>query len=197
MSVGWTAGLLQLTAQPAQPVLQQRDGVAALWGGHRGVGGIGRIEQLHQGRRQLFSGPPLGLAFERVPLSVVDGEQSMQGFGRFSAAIGPLLTCRHWTQARLEGHPGAMQQRPRSPHTPIRWLHQLATLMAQVSRAERISSADESLQARRLRQRMALAQRLLDPLPAPLRPTTWQETSLWTALRWGGLGLVLALWLKR
>jgi len=63
-----------------------------------------------------------------------------------------------------------MQQRPRSPHTPIRWLHQLANLMAQVSRAERIASGDESLQARRLRQRMALAQRLLDPLPAPLRP---------------------------
>ncbi len=90
-----------------------------------------------------------------------------------------------------------MQQRPRSPHSPIRWLHQLARLMAQVSRAERISSSDDSLQARRLRQRMALVQRLLDPMPAPLRPTTWQETSLWTALRWGGLGLVLALWLRR
>jgi hypothetical protein len=59
-----------------------------------------------------------------------------------------------------------MQQRPRSPHSPIRWLHQLARLMAQVSRAERISSSDDSLQARRLRQRMALAQRLLDPMPA-------------------------------
>ena len=90
-----------------------------------------------------------------------------------------------------------MQQRPRSPHTPIRWLHQLATLMAQVSRAERIKPADDSLQARRLRQRMSLAQRLLDPLPVSLRPNHWSETVLWSGLRWGGLGLIVALWLKR
>lgn len=69
--------------------------------------------------------------------------------------------------------------------------------MAQVSRAERLSAGDESLQARRLRQRMALAQRLLDPLPKPLQPRGWREQSLWTALRWGGAGLLLALWLHR
>ncbi|MFM2080769.1 MAG: hypothetical protein RLZZ219_1451 [Cyanobacteriota bacterium] len=69
--------------------------------------------------------------------------------------------------------------------------------MAQVARAERLASADDGLQARRLRQRMALAQRLLDPLPAPLQPRQWQERTLWTFLRWGGVGLVLALWLRR
>ena len=69
--------------------------------------------------------------------------------------------------------------------------------MAQVSRAERLPSADDSLQARRLRQRMALAQRVLDPLPQLLRTGTWHDTALWSALRWGGLGLLLALWLKR
>jgi len=90
-----------------------------------------------------------------------------------------------------------MQQRPRSPHSPIRWLHQLGGLMAQVARAERLQPRDDSLQARRLRQRMALAQRLLDPLPAPLRATPWGERWLWQALRWGGLGLALALWLRR
>ncbi|MFM7311743.1 MAG: hypothetical protein ACKO0M_01005 [Cyanobium sp.] len=90
-----------------------------------------------------------------------------------------------------------MQQRPRSPYTPIRWLHQLAALMAQVARAERLSSSDDSLQARRLRQRMALAQRLLDPLPGALQPRGWQDQWLWTALRWGGGGLLLALWLRR
>jgi hypothetical protein len=90
-----------------------------------------------------------------------------------------------------------MQQRPRSPHTPIRWLHQLANLMAQVSRAERLGPGDDSLQARRLRQRMALAQRVLDPMPAPLRPSNWLETSFWTGLRWGGVGMLLALWLRR
>jgi hypothetical protein len=90
-----------------------------------------------------------------------------------------------------------MQQRPRSPFQPIRWLHQLAGLMAQISRAERLQPADQSLQARRLRQRMALAQRVLDPLPQPLRSQGWGEQVLWTALRWGGLGMALALWLKR
>lgn len=90
-----------------------------------------------------------------------------------------------------------MQQRPRSPHPPIRWLHQLGGLLAQVARAERLQPRDDSLQARRLRQRMALAQRLLDPLPAPLRATPWGERWLWQVLRWGGLGLALALWLRR
>ena len=90
-----------------------------------------------------------------------------------------------------------MQHHSRSPHTPIRWLHQLGNMMAQVSRAERLPNADDSLQARRLRQRMALAQRVLDPLPQPLRTGTWHDTALWSALRWGGLGLLLALWLKR
>ena len=90
-----------------------------------------------------------------------------------------------------------MQQPTRSPHRPIRWLHQLAGLMAQVSQAERLRDGDNSLRARRLRQRMALAQRLFDPLPAPLRPGRWQEEVLWKALRWGGAGLILAVLLKR
>ena len=64
-------------------------------------------------------------------------------------------------------------------------------------RAVRLAAGDESLQARRLRQRMTLAQRLLDPLPRPLQPRGWQEQSLWTALRWGGAGLLIALWLHR
>jgi len=69
--------------------------------------------------------------------------------------------------------------------------------MAQVARAQRLKGRDESLQARRLRQRMALAQRLLDPLPAPLQSTLWAERWLWTALRWGGPALLLGLWLRR
>lgn len=88
-----------------------------------------------------------------------------------------------------------MQQRQRSPQTPIRWLHQLGRLMAQVSRAERLSPADESLPARRLRQRLALAQRLLDPLPRPLQPRSWMESVVWNALRWGGPAMALTLWL--
>ena len=69
--------------------------------------------------------------------------------------------------------------------------------MAQISRAERLQPADQSLQARRLRQRMALAQRVLDPLPRPLMAQGWPEQLLWTALRWSGPAMALALWLKR
>ena len=69
--------------------------------------------------------------------------------------------------------------------------------MAQVSRAERLQPRDDSLQARRLRQRMALAQRLLDPLPSPLRASGLADRALWQGLRWGGLGMVLSLWLRR
>ena len=84
-----------------------------------------------------------------------------------------------------------------SPAQPSRWLHQLAGLLAQVSRAERLGEGDSSLANRRLRQRMLLAQRLFDPLPKPLRAQRWQEEVVWTALRWGGPALVLALWLQR
>ena len=90
-----------------------------------------------------------------------------------------------------------MQQRPRSPYQPIRWLHQLANLLATVSAAERLDASDESLQARRLRQRLAAAQRLLDPLPRPLQATLWSERVVWQFLRWGGAGALLAILLKR
>jgi hypothetical protein len=146
-----------------------------------------------------------------MPLAFINAQLAVQGAGQVLGLFGPgsgaaagiALAAAikaagwHWTEAAAPGHPGAMQQRPRSPYTPIRWLHQLAGLMAQVARAERLSSNDDSLQARRLRQRMALAQRLLDPLPSPLQPRGWQEQWLWTALRWGGAGLLLALWLHR
>lgn len=189
----------------------QLSGLTALRARLGGAGGVGRIHQDHQRGSQLFSGAALRLSLERMPLALIDPQLPVQGAGKLLGLLRPVPGAAgvvvpaaaikaagwHWTDAAAPGHPGAMQQRPRSPYTPIRWLHQLAGLMAQVARAERLSSADDSLQARRLRQRMALAQRLLDPLPAPLQPRGWQEQWLWTALRWGGVGLVLALWLHR
>ena len=74
MTVAGTARILQFPAQPAQPVLQQRNGLLPLCGGHGGVGRIGGIQQLHQGGRQLFGGAPLRLALECMPLAIVDGE---------------------------------------------------------------------------------------------------------------------------
>jgi len=196
----------QVSLQPAQGMLHQGRRFAALRPGTGGSGWIGRIKQQHQGCRQLFCRPSLGLGFEGMPLTLSDAQLPMQCPRSLLALCGPLPQAGrvvrigvgvHWTDVSTPRHPDAMQQRPRSPHTPIRWLHQLAGLMAQVTRAERLTTTDDSLQARRLRQRMALAQRLLDPLPASLQPRGWQEQSLWTALRWGGAGLLLALWLHR
>ena len=90
-----------------------------------------------------------------------------------------------------------MAQIRRSPAQPLRWLHQLAGLLAEVSRAERLGEGDSSLASRRLRQRMLLGQRLFDPLPRPLCTSRWPEEVVWTALRWGGPALVLALVLRR
>jgi hypothetical protein len=49
---------------------------------------------------------------------------------------------------------------------------------------------------RRRRQKLELAQRLLDPLPTALLPSSRHGERFWSALRWGGLGLLLA-WLLR
>lgn len=50
---------------------------------------------------------------------------------------------------------------------------------------------------RRRRQRLAMAQRLLDPLPAALRPVDQGAEWFWRGMRWGGAGLILAWWLQR
>jgi hypothetical protein len=198
-----------LTPQPAQGVLRQLDRLLPLRSGHAASGRIAGIEQVNQGCCQLLGGPSLRLPLDRVPVAFADAQAIVEGPGRLLRAGGPVppaaaiaggITDRwglHWTDAAAPSHPDAMQQRPRSPHPPIRWLHQLAALMAQVARAERLSAVDDGLQARRIRQRMALAQRLLDPLPGPLQPSGWQERSLWTFLRWGGAALLLSLWLRR
>jgi len=183
-------------------MFHQGNGLLPLWSAAPNGGSIGLVEQLYQGGGQLLGPAALGLALESVPVTVTDHQLAMQGFGGLAAAFGPAVwgghgRRQHWTQDRGSVHPDGMQQQPRSPFQPIRWLHQLAGLMAQVSQAERLKASDDSLRARRLRQRMALAQRVLDPLPQPLQSEAWAEQVVWTGLRWGGLGLLLAVWLKR
>jgi len=200
------AGITPLPLQPAEGMLHKGGCLLPLWPRAGSTRCIGRIEQLNESGSQLLRSPPLGLTLQSMPVTVADAKPPVQlprglltprrPVTRAGGFVG-VAGGGHWTDVSAPRHPDAMQQRPRSPRTPIRWLHQLAGLMAQVSRAERLTAGDESLQARRLRQRMALAQRLLDPLPKPLQPRGWREQSLWTALRWGGAGLLLALWLHR
>lgn len=183
-------------------MFHQGDGLLPLRGVAPNGGSIALVKQLHQGSGQLLGPAALGLALEGVPVTVADHELAVQGLGSLAAALGPVVggghsRRQHWTEDRGSVHPDGMQQQPRSPFQPIRWLHQLAGLMAQVAQAERLKASDDSLRARRLRQRMALAQRVLDPLPQPLQSQVWAEQVVWTGLRWGGLGLVLAVWLKR
>jgi len=69
-------------------------------------------------------------------------------------------------------------------------LHPLEDLLALAQRpraGQEIGSAQ-----RRQRQRLALAQRLLDPLPPGLLAPELSRDRFWTVLRWGGLGLILA-----
>ncbi|MEN9767992.1 MAG: hypothetical protein RLZZ32_1952 [Cyanobacteriota bacterium] len=183
-------------------MVHQGSGLKTLRGHLHCAWAVALIQQLHQRRAQLLRSAPLGLALEGMPLLVADAELLMQRSCQILTAGRPLACAGvsgwtgHWTKPAGWRHPDAMQQRPRSPFQPIRWLHQLANLLTQVSAAERLRAQDDSLQARRLRQRMAAAQRLLDPLPAPLRSQHLQERWLWQFLRWGGVGACVALVLR-
>ncbi|MEB3296211.1 MAG: hypothetical protein VKL23_01605 [Cyanobacteriota bacterium] len=80
-----------------------------------------------------------------------------------------------------------------SIHRPARLLHGLDTLLTQASLAQRSSG----VQQRRERQRLAVAQRLLDPLPAELGAPQRIELVFWRALRWGTAGMLIAWLLRR
>ncbi len=84
-------------------------------------------------------------------------------------------------------------QRPRRSPSPG-LLHQLAAVLSLAGRPGSVSPSGVTL--RRRRQKLELAQRLLDPLPEALLPSTRHGDRFWSVLRWGGLGLLLA-WLLR
>ncbi len=79
-----------------------------------------------------------------------------------------------------------------TPQRPVRLLHLLDGLFTQASRAGRSTGVTQ----RRQQQRLVLAQRLLDPLPAELQPQERASQLFWRGLRWGGVGFWLA-WLLR
>jgi hypothetical protein len=107
--------------------------------------------------------------------------------------------------ARPDSRSRSLQGRSQQRGSP-RLLHHLAALLSLAgqragtkencfSRATR--EVRPSAAQRRRRQHLALAQRLLDPLPPALLPADRQGEHFWRALRWGGMGLLLALWLSR
>jgi hypothetical protein len=75
-------------------------------------------------------------------------------------------------------------------------LHPLEDLLALAQRPPAVRESGGSAQ-RRQRQRLALAQRLLDPLPPGLVAPEVASDRFWTVLRWGGLGLLVARLLHR
>jgi len=178
------------------------------------VGGAVGAEQLHQGRSDLLGATARFLSFERMPVALLDHQQPVQLLGQLPAALRPgavgwgdgwmggFREKRHWTRGGRGIHPGAMPHGLRTRtssrarlNRPDGWLHSLASLLAVVARGERLAPRDTSSAARRLRQRLELGQRLLDPLPQPLRAGLWEGQPFWKALRWGGGGMLLAWWL--
>lgn len=79
-------------------------------------------------------------------------------------------------------------RRPR--RRPAGVLHCLAALLALVQRPP--APEHSGTAQRRQGQRLALAQRLLDPLPSALVSPAASRERFWRVLRWGGLGLLVA-----
>jgi hypothetical protein len=91
-----------------------------------------------------------------------------------------------------------VRRRPLQPTIPRQRvsgvLHHLAALL---NLAGRRSQTGNGAPQRRRRQRLSLAQRLLDPLPQALRAPDQGAELFWRAIRWGGPGLLLGCWLLR
>jgi hypothetical protein len=75
-------------------------------------------------------------------------------------------------------------------------LQPLAAVLALAQRPQPSLETSGTAQ-RRQSQRLALAQRLLDPLPSTLISPAAARERFWVVLRWGGLGLIVARLLQR
>ncbi|MEB3198997.1 MAG: hypothetical protein VKK62_00545 [Synechococcaceae cyanobacterium] len=92
-----------------------------------------------------------------------------------------------------------MTRAPRRPGgRPPRLLHHIDALLTLCGSREvpHPASASEQTRERRRRQRLLLAQRLLDPLPRALQGPDHGPERFWQVLRWGGAGLLLACGLQ-
>lgn len=212
------ARIAALPLQPAQGVLEQVDrpllGITAA-----AVGRAVVAKQVDKGGGDLFGGATRFLTLQGMPVTAVDRQPALQILRKAAAVLGPAggrcaLGCGgHWTGHGDRAHPDAMatgprprrrrpgERRPGERRRALRggWLHSFSRLLALGERGRRLSAppARRSSGERRLTQRLELGRRLLDPVPPALRASRWAEEALWTGLRWGGAGLLLAWWLRR
>jgi hypothetical protein len=99
----------------------------------------------------------------------------------------------------MPSRPGRGRRGTRPDRSP-RLLHHLQALMALTTTPEGANGSKQSplgRAQRRRRQHLALSQRILDPLPEGLRASGSGAQRFWTALRWGGCGMVVAQLLRR
>lgn len=115
------------------------------------------------------------------------------------AVSDPLTPSRRPPARRRRRWPGLPWGRAPLQHLPLTRrpavLHHTVAVLDLAGRQG--SVGDTAAPQRRRRQRLALAQRLLDPLPPALRPADLGDQRFWVALRWGGLGMAIAWWLAR
>ncbi len=95
----------------------------------------------------------------------------------------------------LRPSPRSANRRWHSPLSPPGVLHHLAAVLSLSQRRPAAEPCGALM--RRRHQRLALAQRLLDPLPEWLGSSRRGGEIFWQGLRWGGLGLLLAWLLQR
>jgi hypothetical protein len=90
---------------------------------------------------------------------------------------------------------GLPPAKPRPGRRGTGVLHHLAAVLNLAGR--RLPEGENGAPMRRRRQRLLLAQTLLDPLPPALRSSNGGAERFWSALRWGGVGLIVAWMLRR
>lgn len=122
----------------------------------------------------------------QAPLDLGLDEVRGASTGR-SRRLGPILAVMLPICA-----PVPIRRTYRWPSRPVRLLHLLDGVFTQANLARRSSGVAR----RRQHQRLALAQRLLDPLPRELQPQDRGSQLFWRGLRWGTLGMAVA-WLLR
>jgi hypothetical protein len=173
---------------------------------------------MDQGCGRLFGGTARALVLDGMPLLVADGQMVQQPFGQILRSFRPSVPrsggsrggrligkVLHWTE---EASPPILNQtfpppamgttsaaRRRRPRRGSGVLHPMAAILNLAGR--RLPAEEAGAPMRRRRQRLALVQRLLDPLPAALQPLDGPSERFWRIVRWGGLGVLLAWILRR